>query len=195
MAANLESIECCFVDDDLSEAEILEDQLVENLLREDLSPIEQARGFSSLMDLHGWNGKQVAEALRVPASTVSRALALLDLPPDIQGEVNAGNLAARSAYEISRIDDEAIQRDLARRSANGLTLKETQDAVRERHAKKKSGRKRQAKKLQFLAENGWRITASPPKDGSGRTYDHLKEAIEHVIEDIDARIKSRIRLD
>ena len=195
MAANLESIECCFVDDDLSEAEILEEQLVENLLREDLSPIEQARGFSSLMELHGWNGKQIAEALRVPASTVSRALALLDLPADIQGEVDAGNLAARSAYEISRVDDEAVQRDLARRSANGLTLKETQDAVRERREKKKPGRKRQSKNLQFLAENGWQITATPPKDGSGRTYDYLKEAIDHVIEDIDARIKSRIRLD
>ena len=193
--AKLETIECYFVDGELTDAEILEEQLVENLLRENLSPIEQARGFSALMDLHNWNGKQVAEALRIPASTVSRALALLDLPVDIQGDIDSGRLAARSAYEISRVDDEAVQRDLAQRSANGMTLAETQVAVSERRGKKKPGRKPQAKKLEFFAENGWRITAIPPKDGSGRTYDHLKEAIDHVIEDVDSRIKSNVRID
>lgn len=194
-AAKLETIECYFVDGEISDAEILEEQLVENLLRENLSPIEQARGFSALMDLHGWNGKQVAESLRIPASTVSRALALLDLPADIQDNVDSGKLPARSAYEISRVDDEAVQRDLAQRSASGMTLAETQEAVRERRAKKKPGRKPQSKKLEFFAENGWRITAIPPKDGSGRTYDHLKEAIDHVLEDVDSRINSNVRID
>ena len=61
--------------------------------------------------------------------------------------------------------------------------------------RKKPGRKPQSKKLEFFAENGWRITAIPPKDGSGRTYDHLKEAIDHVIEDVDSRIKSNVRID
>ena len=46
------------------------------------------------MDLHGWNGKQVAEALRIPASTISRALALLDLPADIQDNVDSGKLGS-----------------------------------------------------------------------------------------------------
>ena len=194
-AANLDTIQCCFVDGTLSDAEILEEQLVENLLREDLSPIEQARGFSALMDLHGWNGKQVAESLRIQASTVSRALALLDLPSDIQDSVDSGKLPARSAYEIGRVHDEELQRELARQSANGMTLKETQHAVQEKRAKKKAGRKSQARKLEFVAENGWRLTAIPPKDGSGRTYDHLREAIDHVIEDVDSRIKSNIRID
>ncbi len=40
--------------------------------------MEQARAFSALMEVNNWNGKQVAEALRVPTSTVSRALALLE---------------------------------------------------------------------------------------------------------------------
>lgn len=194
-AANLEMIECCFVDGALSDAQILEEQLVENLLREDLSPIEQARGFSALMDLHGWNGKQVAQSLRIQASTVSRALALLDLPSDVQDNVDSGKLAARSAYEISRIEDEDVRRELARQSANGMTLKETQQAVRERNSKKRAGRKSQARKLEFFAENGWRLTAIPPKDGSGRTYYHLREAIDHLIEDVDSRIKSNIRID
>lgn len=99
-APGLETIDCCFVNGELSEAEKLEQQMIENLLREDLSPIEQARGFSALMELRDWNGKQVAASLHIPASTVSRALALLDLPEDIQGRVDSGDIAARSAYEI-----------------------------------------------------------------------------------------------
>lgn len=194
-AAKLQTIDCQFDEADLTEAEILEQQMIENLLREDLSPIEQARGFSALMELHGWNGKQVAESLHVPASTVSRALALLDLPSDVQEKVDAGELAARSAYEITRIDDEKAQRELADKAAAGMTLKETQAAVQEHQPKKKASKNRPAKKLEFLTESGWHIVAKPPTDGTGRTYGHLKEAIDHVMEDIESRIKSNIRID
>ena len=192
-AAGLETIDCCFIDGELSEAETLEQQLIENLLREDLSPIEQARGFSALMDLHGWNGKQVAESLHIPASTVSRALALLDLSEDIQSKVDSGELAARSAYEISKVNDESRQRDLATKAANGMTLKQTQEAVRKRPAKTR--RRDIQKRLEFLAENGWKLVAIAPKDPKQRTYHHLKDAIDHVTEDVQTRINSNIRID
>lgn len=192
-AAGLEAIDCQFIDGELSEAEKLEQQMIENLLREDLSPIEQARGFSALMELHGWNGKQVAESLHIPASTVSRALALLDLPDDIQGKVDSGELAARSAYEISKLNDKSRQRDLAAQAANGMTLKQTQEAVRKRPAKPRQGNTR--KRLAFLAENGWQLVAIAPKDPKQRTYHHLKEAIEHVTEDVQTRINGNIRID
>ena len=192
--AKLETIECRFDESDFTKAEILEQQMIENLLREDLSPIEQARGFSALMDLYDWNGKQVAEALRVPASTVSRALALLDLPEDMQANVDSGELAARSAYEISKLDDVRIQRDLASKSSNGMTLRETQETVKRHRSKKKSARKSNTK-LDFFAENGWRITAYPPKGNDRRTYHDLREAIDHMVEDVDVRIKSNIRID
>ncbi len=194
-AAKLETIDCRFDESDLTEAEILEQQMIENLLREDLSPIEQARGFSALMELHGWNGKQVAESLHVPASTVSRALALLDLPEDVQAKVDAGELAARSAYEISKLDDETRQRELATQATNGMTLKETQEAVKPRRPKKKSAARGKSKKLEFIAENGWRIVATPPADGSARTYYELKDAIDQINEDVELRIKNNIRID
>ena len=191
--AGLETIDCQFIDGELSATEALEQQMIENLLREDLSPLEQARGFSALMELRGWNGKQVAESLHIPASTVSRALALLDLPADVQGKVDTGELAARTAYEISKVKDESRQRDLAGKAANGMTLKQTQEAVRKRPAKpqRRAGQKR----LEFLAENGWRLVAFAPQDVRQRTYHHLKEAMDHVSEDVQARINSNIRID
>jgi ParB family chromosome partitioning protein len=190
--AALKTIDCCFVDGELSEAETLEQQMVENLLREDLSPIEQARGFGGLMELHGWNGKQVAESLHIPASTVSRALALLDLPADIQGRVDAGELAARSAYEISKVNDTSRQRDLAGKVANGMSLKQTQAAVRKRALKPR--RRDTQKRLEFFAENGWKLVAIAPKDAKQRTYHHLKEALDHVSEDVQTRIDGNIRI-
>ena len=191
-AAGLETVDCCFVDGELSEAEQLEQQMIENLLREDLSPIEQARGFSLLMELHGWNGKQVAQSLHIPESTVSRALALLDLPEDVQAKVDSGEVAARSAYEISKISDESRQRDLANKVAEGMTLKQTQAAVGKRPAKPRTRDAR--KRLEFLAENGWMLVAVAPKEPKRRTYHYLKEAMDHVMEDVQARINSNIRI-
>ena len=190
--AGLDVLDCCFVDGEISEAEKLEQQMIENLLREDLSPIEQARGFSALMQLHGWNGKQVAESLHIPASTVSRALALLDLPEDVQEKVDSGELAARSAYEISKVSDPSRQRDLARKAAGGMTLRQTQQAVRKRTAQ--SRRVDKQKRLEFLAENGWTLVAIAPRDTKQRTYHHIKEALDHVMEEIQVRIDSNIHI-
>ena len=96
--AGLTEIECCFREAELSSSEILEEQLIENCLREDLQPIEEAQAFAALMRLNSWTGKEVAKALRVHPSRVSRALALLKLPEEIQEQVNTGEIPARSAY-------------------------------------------------------------------------------------------------
>jgi hypothetical protein len=61
-------------------------------------PLEEAPAFSSLMKLNVWNGKRVAGALRMPASKVSRTLALLDLPDDIQQPVDDRGISARNAH-------------------------------------------------------------------------------------------------
>ena len=53
--------------------------LLENLLREELNPMEEARAYARLMEVNGWNGKQVAESLHIPTSKVSRCLAMLKL--------------------------------------------------------------------------------------------------------------------
>lgn len=190
--AGIATIDCCFIDGDLPQTKILEQQMIENLLREDLSPIEQAKGFSALMESNGWNGKQLAEALHVPASTVSRALSLLDLPLDVQEQVDLGKIAARSAYEISKVPDVEKQRDLAARAATGMTLAETKGAVRTRPAKKRKPRTN--KKLEFIAENGWQIIAVAPKSKDELTYHHLLEAIDQVAEEVNLRIDNNIRM-
>ena len=90
--AGLATIDCYFHEGDLSQSEILEQQIIENCLREDLRPLEQANAFASLMEINGWNGRQVAEALRVQPATITRTLALLKLPGDIQNRVDTGEI-------------------------------------------------------------------------------------------------------
>jgi ParB family chromosome partitioning protein len=101
----LEAIECFFHEGTLSDSEILEQQLIENLLREELNPMEEARAYARLMEVNGWNGKQVAEALHIPTSKVSRCLAMLKLPKEVQQLVAESKVSARSAYELSKITD------------------------------------------------------------------------------------------
>jgi ParB family chromosome partitioning protein len=96
-------------------------QILENAMREDLSPIDQARAYRALMDQNGWNVSRVAAAVHVNPGTVTRALALLDLPEEIQNAVHNGWIPASSAHELARVDDPDRQRDLAAQaSAGGL---------------------------------------------------------------------------
>mgnify|MGYP002624033204 CR=1 FL=1 len=190
-SAGLETIDCYFHERPLSDSELLEQQLVENLLREDLKPIEEARAFASLMKLNGWNGKELAAALHVTPSKVSRALALLDLPEDIQHQVDARQLPARSAYELSKLPDDETRRELAEQTVRGgMTHKEAADAVRQRRGKPTKSPRRAS--LTFLAENGLQIVVRGKRD---TTYYDIQEALEHVLEDVQLRIRSNIKLN
>jgi ParB family chromosome partitioning protein len=70
------------------------------------------------MEQSGWTIAELAEALSISKGTVSKALALLRLPADIQDLVNDGSLGAAAAYEVSRLEGEEAQRVLARRILN-----------------------------------------------------------------------------
>lgn len=87
--------------DDADDAR-LETQLIENLVRAALSPIEEAQAFKALIDKHGWTARALAERVNVHESKVSRALALLELPGDIQQKVDAGEVRGKAVREMIR---------------------------------------------------------------------------------------------
>ena len=95
------------------------DQLAENLFRLDLQPIEQARAFKRLMDAHGWSARRLAEELHIDHDKVSRAVRLLELPEDIQEQVEAGAVPRRPAAVLAGVEDDATRRELAGRVAAG----------------------------------------------------------------------------
>ena len=131
--AGLPALTCVIHDGPLTEGETLALQLIENAVREDLKPIEQARAYQALMDNNGWDGKTLAAELAVDPSKVSRAMALLDLPEAVQEKVDQGALPASTAYEISRLADPAEQAEVAERAvAERLPVARVRDEVKAR---------------------------------------------------------------
>ena len=129
--AGLKTVACIFAEEGLTPTEVLQEQIVENLLREDLKPIEQARAYRQLMDLHNWTAKELSGELSVSQGAISKSLSLLTLPEDLQVEVDRGALPATTAYEVAKVADPTAQRDVARRIvAEGLTRTAATEVVR-----------------------------------------------------------------
>jgi ParB family chromosome partitioning protein len=140
MQAGLATMSCVIVDGPLDPGDLLAIQVIENALREDLQPIEQARAFRALMDRNGWSARQVARELGIVQPNVVRALALLDLPAAVQERVESGQLAPSVAYEVSRLDDPDTQAEVAARVvAEGLSRAETVEAVKRAASKPRAG--------------------------------------------------------
>src|SRR5262249_59424630 len=97
---------------ELTPPEILQGQMTETRPREDRKPIEQAKAYRQLMDLYGWTAKQLGDELHISQATISRSLALLELPGDLQDQVDAGSVPASAAYEIAKVQDDTVRQDL-----------------------------------------------------------------------------------
>ena len=92
----------------------LEIALVENLLREDLNAIEEARAYSILLETYGMTQEQVAERVGKDRSTVANTLRLLSLPEEIQREIASGALSEGHARAVLRMPDAEGRMSLAK---------------------------------------------------------------------------------
>jgi ParB family chromosome partitioning protein len=121
----------------MTEDEILEEQLVENCLREDLRPIEQARAYKALITSRGLSQRQLAERLRIAQATVAKTIALLTLPEEIQVSVDAGEIGPTEAYQLSRVDNPTEQAAMAIEAKAGRLKR---DDIEERTRSTRKGR-------------------------------------------------------
>ena len=184
-AAGLPEIDCYFHDDGLSRTEILEEQLVENMLRSDLKPVEEARSFEELMTANGWGVRELARRLRVNPSRVSRALALLKLPEDLRRRVEAGELSARAGYELSKLNGDEARRAAANADGGAVTHEEAAEAVRRQSGPAKPRGTRQ----RFQTGDGWRVTVSRGRSG---TLDEVAEALRRALGEVELRLDNRV---
>jgi ParB family chromosome partitioning protein len=165
--AGLKTMTCVVHEGAFDPGELLALQLVENALREDLKPVEQARAYRRLMDQNGWSGNRLAKELAIDQAAVSRALALLDLPEPIRVQVDAGALPSRTAYEISRLDDPAEQIALAEQAAaREITGDEVQATVKARKIGR-TGPATPATRREFKSPEGAKVTVTLPPGASG----------------------------
>jgi ParB family chromosome partitioning protein len=108
------------VNDDLaaSAADILESALIANIHRVDVPPMDQAKAIQELVQVHGSQG-QVAKRLGKTPAWVSQRLALLELTPELQEKVEAGELKVEPARRIGRLPKDQ-QRAEAQKAINAV---------------------------------------------------------------------------
>jgi ParB family transcriptional regulator, chromosome partitioning protein len=135
--AGLERVRVEFIERVMTEADILAEQVVENVARADLRPVEEGRAYRRLMDLEGWTVEQLAETLGIEPTTAHHRLGLLRLPDDVAARVDAGEIRATAAYEISKLQIADEQREVAELVvAEGLDYKATAAEVARRKSPK-----------------------------------------------------------
>lgn len=101
--------------------------LVENLQREDLNPLEEALGYKKLLDEYGMTQEEAAKRVGKSRPTVTNALRLLSLAPEVQQFVEQGLLSAGHARALVGVKPEEAQIDAARSViANGLSVRRTE---------------------------------------------------------------------
>ena len=105
--------------------------LVENLQRDDLNPLEEAKGIRSLIETFDLTQEQVADRLSMSRPAVTNSLRLLSLPKTIQDFVLSGSMSAGHARAIAAVESPEVQLSIARRAIdNGLSVREVEDLAR-----------------------------------------------------------------
>lgn len=109
----------------------LELALVENIQRENLNPMEEARAYQRLADEFGLTQDAIAAAVGKERATVANYMRLLGLAPEVQQEVAAGALSMGHARALAALSDASRQRDAARQvRRRDLSVRETEALVR-----------------------------------------------------------------
>ncbi len=117
------------VTDDVSS---VEQALVENLHRQDLTPLEEAAAYQQLLEDFNMTHEQVASKVGKSRSAITNALRLLGLPPSIQSLLADGRLSAGHAKALLGTPDRSLQELLAKRASEmGWTVRGIEEAVRE----------------------------------------------------------------
>ena len=98
---------------ELGDTETMEIALIENLQREDLTPIEEALGYKVLIDEHGFSQEDVAQSVGRSRPAIANSLRLLKLPQSILDLVSDGKISAGHARALLTLEDEKLMQELA----------------------------------------------------------------------------------
>jgi ParB family transcriptional regulator, chromosome partitioning protein len=114
----------------LSDTETASVALIENLQREELSPIEEAIAYGKLLELHNLTQEALAQRLGKGQSTVANKLRLLKLPQDVQDALLNKSITERHARSLIPLKNPELQvKLLAEIIARNLNVKQTEDRV------------------------------------------------------------------
>src|SRR3989442_2008865 len=116
---------------DATDAQSIELALVENLLREDLNPIEAAQAYQKLLAEFGWTQEELAQRIGKDRTSIANCLRLLRLPEEIQTDLRSGRLTmghARALLALTSVAEQLRLRDEI--LAHDWSVRTTEDSIR-----------------------------------------------------------------
>ncbi len=126
---------------ELTDTEVLELAIIENIQRSDLNAVEEAMGYRQLMDKFGHTQEKMATALGKSRSHIANLLRLLNLPPEVQEYLQNGQISAGHARALVPAEDpvalarEIISKGLSVRQAEALAKAKKPGVVQKRQLK------------------------------------------------------------
>ena len=117
---------------EMNDRETMEAALIENLQREDLNPVEEAKGYKALMEGSRLSQEQAAGRVGRSRPAVANALRLLALPEELLKLVQGGAISAGHGRALLAISDPAAQKEAARAAAAGASVRELERMAKQR---------------------------------------------------------------
>ena len=184
---------------DLSDKEVLETALVENILRENLSAIEEAEGFQRLINEFSHTQEALAQIIGKSRSHIANTLRLLGLPAEVQELIKENKLSAGHARALVGLDNAA---DLAQEIIKKeLNVREVEDLVAKQKEKSDNPKPKTSKEKsedicdierELVKALGLRIKISPNKQGGGKVvlqYASVAE-LDMIVETLQQKRKN-----
>lgn len=117
----------------VSDSDMLELALIENIQRADLTPLEEGMAYEALLKEHGYTQEDLAKRVGKNRSTIANMIRLLHLPLEIQGDVTSSKLSMGHARALLSLENEEAQVQLRDEIlAKNYTVRDTEKAVREK---------------------------------------------------------------
>lgn len=181
---------------ELNDKEVLEVALVENLLRENLSAIEEAEGFQRLINEFSHTQEALSQIVGKSRSHIANMLRLLNLPEEVQALVKEGKLSAGHARALVGLDNAmSLAKTIIEKDLNVRQVEEL--VARQKEPKKEKAPKAKDEDLESIEKDlnrelGLRIKITPSKQGGGKVvlqYASVAE-LDMIIEILEQKRKN-----
>jgi len=158
----------------LTDVQALEVSLIDNMQREDLTPMEEAAGFQRLIDEFGYTQEKISNIIGKSRSFVANALRLLQLPDDVKEFVQEQNLSAGHARALlSTQDPMGLAHEI---KSQGLSVRDTEQLVSLENSWRKTG----ARKMPHAKTEAAPLKTADDADKIDRTMLDLFEQTKRV---------------
>lgn len=180
---------------EMSDAEEMLFALIENLQREDLTPLEEARGYRTLIEAQDFTQEKVSKAVGKSRPAITNALRLLNLPEDIQGMLERGEITAGHARTLLSFKSQEDMRLGAQKAKDGASVREL-EALAKRLNEKKESLPKTPRKNQYFEEAQLAVgeylnrrvkVAGSKKKGTLQIEFYGEEDLQNLLHDLHLR--------